>query len=273
MKPSKGYYSLIQYCPDLSRLEAANIGVVLFCPEKHFLKARTARANRRIQQVFGRAGHDWSQIDSFKIGIEERIEVENGKIRTLEDLEQFIATRANLIQITPPRPMRVTDPGKDLDELYKELVGGARRKEKTRSFRQFLSEQFAEAGVAKKLKKDIRVVVPLLERELEVPFGFQNGRFNLVQPARFRGSNRVSLEDTACRYAIEGESLYKNPHRSLGELQLIVVGEFGAVQNESKAIVRKILDTHKVRFFPENELDVLIEEIRTTAKDTSGKAG
>ena len=40
MKPSKGCYSLIQYCPDLGRLEAANVGVLLFCPEPHFLKAQ-----------------------------------------------------------------------------------------------------------------------------------------------------------------------------------------------------------------------------------------
>ena len=41
MKPSKGYYSLIQYCPDLGRLEAANVGVLLFCPERGFLKFST----------------------------------------------------------------------------------------------------------------------------------------------------------------------------------------------------------------------------------------
>lgn len=37
----KGYYSIIQYCPDLSRFEAANVGVLLFCPERAFLKALT----------------------------------------------------------------------------------------------------------------------------------------------------------------------------------------------------------------------------------------
>ena len=38
MKPSRGYYCIIQYCPDLGRLEAANIGVLLFCPDRGFLK-------------------------------------------------------------------------------------------------------------------------------------------------------------------------------------------------------------------------------------------
>src|SRR5260370_42102191 len=127
MKPAKGYYSIIQYCPDFSRLEAANIGVLLFCPERCFLKARPARGNKRIKRFFGSEGQDWSRTDSFKIAVEERLDVENGAINTLEDLERFIATRANRLQIAPPRPMQVTDPEKDLDQLFHELVGGQHR--------------------------------------------------------------------------------------------------------------------------------------------------
>ena len=128
MKPTKGYYSLIQYCPDLSRLEAANIGVLLFCPDRLFLQARTTRDNRRIRHIFGREGHDWSQINSFKIGLEERLEVERPNIQNLDDLQRFIELRANQIQITTPRPMRVRNPDEDLAQLFQDLVGGAQRK-------------------------------------------------------------------------------------------------------------------------------------------------
>ena len=110
MTPAKGYYCLIQYCPDQTRLEAATIGVLLFCPERTFLKALTARDNRRIQRFFGREGHDWSRINSFKAAIEERLEVEQPEIQSVADLETFIALRANQFQITSPRPMRVTIP-------------------------------------------------------------------------------------------------------------------------------------------------------------------
>src|SRR5208337_3569030 len=112
MNPAKGYYSLIQYCPDLSRLEAANIGVVLFCPERWFLRALTSGDNRRIIHFFGKEGHDWVRINSFKLALEERLQVEDGKIRSVEDLEKFIALRANRILMTPPRPMQVGDPEK-----------------------------------------------------------------------------------------------------------------------------------------------------------------
>jgi hypothetical protein len=36
MEKQLGYYSIIQFCPELSQLEALNVGVVLFCPEKKF---------------------------------------------------------------------------------------------------------------------------------------------------------------------------------------------------------------------------------------------
>jgi hypothetical protein len=51
--PAKGYYSIIQHCPHLGRFEAANVGVLLFCPERHFLQAITARNNSRVIRFFG----------------------------------------------------------------------------------------------------------------------------------------------------------------------------------------------------------------------------
>ena len=53
MKPQKGYYSIVQYCPELSRFEAANIGVLLFRPVSGFLNVMTSGNNRRIIKFFG----------------------------------------------------------------------------------------------------------------------------------------------------------------------------------------------------------------------------
>src|SRR3954453_23761115 len=117
MNAARGYYSIIQYCPDLGRLEAANIGVLLFCPDREFLAARMSSDNARIRHFFGDGEHDWARINSYKLGIEDRLKVEKDLLRTLDDLQGFMARRANLIQITPPRLMKVTNPEKDLDRL------------------------------------------------------------------------------------------------------------------------------------------------------------
>src|SRR5947209_9669263 len=101
-KATKGYYSLIQFCPDLGRLEAANIGVLLFSPERQFLKALTTRNNSRIIRFFGSEGHDWVRINAFKKRLEDRIALEGADIKSLEDLQRFIDQRANLLQITSP---------------------------------------------------------------------------------------------------------------------------------------------------------------------------
>ncbi|HWB02533.1 MAG TPA: DUF3037 domain-containing protein [Verrucomicrobiales bacterium] len=52
--PTTGYYSLIQYCPDRRRMEAANIGVLLFCPAPHCLIARLPPNNDRFVTFSGR---------------------------------------------------------------------------------------------------------------------------------------------------------------------------------------------------------------------------
>ena len=56
MTPAKGYYCLIQYCPDQTRLEAATIGVLLFRPERTCLgderqTGATARSRRQTTRA------------------------------------------------------------------------------------------------------------------------------------------------------------------------------------------------------------------------------
>ena len=269
MTPAKGYYCLIQYCPDQTRLEAATIGVLLFCPERTFLKALTARDNRRIQRFFGREGHDWSRINSFKAAIEERLEVEQQELQSLTDLETFIALRANQFQITSPRPMRVNNPEEDLKRLYDEVVGGPHRKQPTQSFQRYVGDRLFKAGLQSKVRTNIEVDVPVFNRKVSIPYGFQNGRFNLIKPVRFQATSPDQAMSTACRYAAEGRSLWENPHPALGPLKLVIVGKFRQQHPQTKDDVSRILtvmDSH-VDLLATSELDRLIDEIRTTGKD------
>ena len=59
----------------------------------------------------------------MKKALQDRLEKEHHSIRTLEDIQKFIATRANFIQITQPLPMKVIDPDKDLTELFEQVLG------------------------------------------------------------------------------------------------------------------------------------------------------
>ena len=72
MTPQQGYYSLIQYCPDVSRLEAANLGVVLFCPAIRFLDSRLAPKVDRAKQFFGKNVDPADALDAARTAIADR---------------------------------------------------------------------------------------------------------------------------------------------------------------------------------------------------------
>jgi hypothetical protein len=268
MKPVKGYYSLIQYCPDLSRLEAANIGVLLFCPELQFLKARTDESDARVRKIFGVKGNERWRIKSLRKAIEERLSIRQQFI-TLEDLEQFITTRANAVQLTKPRPMKVFNPEVELEELFSQLVAEPRKREgevatdSTARLEESLERAFASDAVQPKIRRNIPVEIPVFRRQIIVPYGFKNGHFNLIQPAHFVGKTAI---DRACKFAIEGQSLAERPYPELGELRLTVVGEFAQKQHDTRETVHSILSEHGVRLFSQENIDRLVEEIIKTGK-------
>ena len=72
MNPTKGHYSIVQYCPDLARRETVNIGVVLLVPERAFLQTRMV------------ADNDAKLLGEFKKSFSARIEAEHGRISTRE---------------------------------------------------------------------------------------------------------------------------------------------------------------------------------------------
>ena len=270
----KGHYSLIQYCPDPARMESVNIGVLLFCPEAGFLSALVSGDNRRVKQFFGRGEHDFKQLNLFKRGIKERISREAKQILSLEDLQKFIDRRANLIRITDPIAMRVSDPKADLAKLFDSLVGGDMEGKRTpqKQFRTVVSERLTSAHLGEKLCKEIPVDVPYLKKPVDFPFGFQNGRFNLILPVSFMAEDPDDAVRKAFSYAAQGEALYSHPHETLGDLKLIVVGEFRSKSDEARNPVNQLLECSHVRLIPEEGLDGLVQEIMATGKvvDRSG---
>src|SRR5258708_5344068 len=124
MSSTKGYYSIIQYCPDPSRLEAVNIGVALFCPELRFLRATFGRSRTRVSHLFGK--QDWEFVELQQAAIEARLTREQEAFQKLEDLEAYVSRRANALTLTSPRPVKVEDPEWELKNLLHRLVGSQR---------------------------------------------------------------------------------------------------------------------------------------------------
>jgi hypothetical protein len=266
-----GYYFLIQYCPDLARDEAANVGVVLFCPELHFLKARTARSNDRIRQFFRPARPDWTRINVVKQFVERRLTIDRDQFHDLASLERFAATLANAVRMTKPRAIAVSDPEMELNRLFEELVGDRVRWRSAR-IRRILDCSFRAADVAPYIQRNLTVALPGFERTVRVPYAFQNGRLNLIQVACFRDLTAGAIIQKAGRYAFEGDLLYRHRDSTLGDLQLIVVGQFASEQKDIAVAVAEILEDARTELYTTKEIDRLLDVIRTTGKPVAGES-
>ena len=116
-----GYYTLIQYCPEPRRMEHVNIGVILLCPELEFFDGMVVGHNSRIKQFFGDS-HDWEQIDSLKLRIQEKIWSLKPRIKKLVDLKDITCQWPNQIQFSWVQTTPVWNPERNLNQLFLEIV-------------------------------------------------------------------------------------------------------------------------------------------------------
>ncbi len=266
MKPYKGYYSIVQYCPDLARQETVNIGVLLMVPDQRFLKARMVRDNERVRHCFGTKGSDASALSEFKRSFISRVDSESTRIGTTESLQQFIDTRGNNFQLTDPAFVKVRSCTAVLDELFDKLVSGKAKSPRRESFTKTLHNRFESAGIGDRIYTDIPIDVPILNHETKVPFGFQNGAFHLLQPVQFKPDKEESNFGLACKYSTEGKLFQEHNNKGYGPLKFNVIGRFASKKDPSIGIVGKVLAESDVRLHLEHDLSSLVDEIRRTGK-------
>ena len=121
-----------------------------------------------------------------------------------------------------------------------------------------MGDRLFKAGLRSKVRMNIEIVVPIFNRHVSVPYGFQNGRFNLIlNQSRFLRCSPDQAMNTACRYAAEGRSLWDNPHPDLGPVKLTIVGKFRRQHPQTKEDVRRILNLMEshVELLASSELD------------------
>ncbi|WP_166822570.1 DUF3037 domain-containing protein [Thalassoroseus pseudoceratinae] len=240
MKPQRGYYSLIQFVPDASRLEAVNMGVVLFCPDSGYLRARTSGSNKRAEKLVGRGNLEKEALNAAKDAIEKRLEVDRESFRDIEDLEQYIDTRANWLKLTKARPVKVFHPETELDKLFVELVGGRPSRQAKADSRELfpdLHDVFQRLELEGRAQLDVKVTVPVLQRSLNVPYAYQNGVWNLVKPQRFSSKESASIK-TAMGLAMEGDLVKRHGTKPQNDARIIVVLSFD--EPENTALVSKV---------------------------------
>lgn len=268
MKPKRGYYSLIQFCPNVSRLEAVNVGVVLFCPEFNFLDARTSGNNRRAEKLVGRGNLEKSALNAAKRSIERRLDVDRESFKDLDDLRRFVDSRGNWLKLTEPRPVKVFEPSEELVKLYDELVGGPSFKRQQLEEKQLfpsLETTFTKLHSEGRAELDIRVKVPVLSRSINIPYAYQNGSLNLIKPHRF-SSRENSSEGAAMRLAMEGDLLQRHGTDHGVNARLIVVSAFDI--ECSPGLVRRVsslFGEYDIKNVAGDEIDEFIASVEIEA--------
>ena len=119
---AKGFYSIIQFVPDLDRCEGANVGVVLAVPPLGYVGVRLSQDNAAPRRFFGPDAIDTGRLDVAKSGIKSRILCEGVHWTSAEDLVHFSNCEGNHLGLVPPRTILTEDPEADLERLYLRLV-------------------------------------------------------------------------------------------------------------------------------------------------------
>ncbi len=256
-----GYYSLVQFLPDISRLEAVNIGVVLL-EDTGKVHARLLKTNARIKQFFGK--QDWLHIDFLKSSLQNRLAREH--FESPEQFSDFAARRANLVQMSPPRPIATDDVNAAIDSLFHELVSPLTTHRRKRVDVR-LGESLQAAGVRSLVQHGVRVNFPFFDEPFRAPYGYQNGRFNLITAVQFNLDLRELISKVAEK-AVEGKVLYDNPDPAHGALALNVIGTFPEELNDnSRRFVESLLRDNNVKLYDFENLDSLVSDIKSAAAE------
>jgi hypothetical protein len=267
MNPSKGYYSLIQFCPNPARAEAVNVGVILLCPDKHFIDVKLSPNSKRASKFFGRGTFDADLLRLAKQSVEERIRIEHDELVDVDGFQQLIDTRGNDVLITDPRPVKVRNPGVDLERLFCELVEPMEEAEESHApLIPRIDQAFHQNDFAGRIRFNQHITIPVLDAEREFPYVYRNGIDNLVLPQRF-GIHPRRAKRSASQIGVEGQFLQGHEVDGIGR-QLIVVSahdgsvvEDNAIENE----VQRVFDELKVKFVTSRQVEQFIKQVSEEA--------
>lgn len=268
MTTTKGYYAAIQVSPDPSRLEAVNVGALLFCPERQFLDVRFAA-------TFGRAKKLFRQLDETLLEMQKEALVDRlhpAEFQTKDDLQDFIARRSGALRFSVVRPLQVTRPDAELDALFERLVGAEppQRKRGPRA-KTLFAKALAKAHLIDRIRRPVKVELPAIGKVLEADYGYKNGRFNVIDPVDF--TTEESWFKTASARAIEGQALRAAKHPEFGPMNLVVVGRFSRETEQHCKAVAEILSNHKVDLHDLDRLGPLISDIRNHLPERQATSG
>lgn len=262
MSRFQGKYALVQYCPVPERLEFVNIGLLLMVPNQPYLEVRFAKGQTRVERLFGKQSK--AHLDALKASFRARL-LDQFKLDPHgRHFEEFAARRANEIRLSPLQPILVTDVLADFDELFVSLVGEQEPVQREPQIRRRLREAFVKHGVDNLLDKPDEIELPEYDLSLSVPFGYQNGYYNLIDGMRLPPQAAEGFKEAGKR-AIEGNLIWKHFENGPRK-KLVVVGDFSKQSDGFYNAVKDQFAQANVGLYRLDDMQSLYDDIQLQAR-------
>ena len=118
-------YAIVRVVPRVEREEFVNAGVILFCLEKDFLKARVEVNEPRLRALWPEVDLDLVRqhleaIPKICAGVPEAGPI--GRLPLRERFHWLVAPRSTMIQVSPVHAGLCDDPERALKELFCQAV-------------------------------------------------------------------------------------------------------------------------------------------------------
>lgn len=260
---SQGSYALIQFCPVPERMEFLNIGLVMLVPSQDFVGIRLVRGQSRLDRVFGRQPKAY--LDAVKDSFESRLRQEIAR-GSESSLEEFAKRRANDIRLSPMLPIAVNDAKTEFENLFDELVGDDDKSAREPRIRRKLREAFSANKVEQFLDRPDDIELPEYGMKVNVPYGYQNGCYNLIDGMRVSRSVSDGLREAGKR-AMEGGLIWKHFQDAPVCKRLVVVGDFSDQSDGFFHAVRDQFEGSNVKLYRLDDMRPLFNDIIENAEE------
>lgn len=257
MNDEKLSYTIIQCSPHPESFEFVNVGVIVFDARNSKYKLKCTSDFSRVKAAF-----DVPNLSFLKMALPDFVDrcvFEYSKSGSSIFNKDFNAKAVNVFRTTSVMPIMGKDVEALANSLYQELVARKLPNKRRQRIETRLSEELSDAGVLSLLdKRPAAVNLPQYGIDIKAAFGYQNGTYNLIDPARFDEPENALRE--AGKRILEGRSLAETvDHR------LIVVGDFGEQPENFVSSVMSDFRDAKVEIFSFKDVDRLAEKIRAGA--------
>lgn len=266
---AKGFYSVIQYCPDRFRAEGINVGLVLLCLEPHAVRVQMTKKFDRVRKLFAISKPDLNSLKIATQGMESRIVGAANDWRTPDQLAAFAASRANDLRLTEPRLAKIEEIDADFERLFSELVdertvASLATESPAEVLPPRLSEVFYKLQQEQKIWRPGQITVPVFKRKIDIPYAFKNGVVNLIKPEVFSPTRRA--ETQAASLAVNGDLIQK--HTINGERHKLIVVSTQETREQTREIdehVAPLFKEYGVRLVRPQNADDFASEVEQSA--------